>query len=354
MHKTGVLVTGGAGYVGSHALLRLEESPYRVVVLDDLSTGHAEAVRHADLIRGDVGDMPLVERVIREYGIEIVMHFAAKTVVPESVTDPLLYYDHNTARTRNLLQCCVCNGVHQFVFSSTAAVYGVPPDGVAREDSPLDPINPYGSSKLMTERMLRDVAAASPLRFVTLRYFNVAGADPQGRAGQSKEGCTLLTKVACEAALGRRTHVDIYGTDYATADGTGVRDYVHVDDIARAHVAALDYLLAGGESVTLNCGYGHGYSVREVLAAMEQVHGRPIPSRLRARRPGDPPVLIADAARIRSVLGWRPVHDDLEKILRSALEWEYALAQRTIAGYRQARIAQNAGPGVRSSMAPPA
>ncbi|HEX6928973.1 MAG TPA: UDP-glucose 4-epimerase GalE [Gammaproteobacteria bacterium] len=335
MKEPGILVTGGAGYIGSHVLLRLRERPCRAVVLDDLSTGREDAVLHGRLIHGDVGDMGLVRQLIHEHRIALVMHFAAKTVVPESVEDPLRYYESNTSKTRNLIQCCADSGVRHFVFSSTAAVYGVPPGGVASETTPLQPINPYGSSKLMSERMLDDVAAVSPLRHVTLRYFNVAGADPQGRIGQSKQGCTLLTKVACEAALGRRPHVSIYGTDYDTPDGTGIRDYIHVDDIARAHVAAVDYLFDGGASVTLNCGYGHGYSVREVMNAMERVHGGSIEVRTERRRPGDPPVLIADATRIRDVLHWQPAHDDLEEILRSALDWEHELLRREHqAGFR--------------------
>ena len=340
MNDLGILVTGGAGYVGSHTLLRLEERACRVVVLDDLSTGNADAVVHGKLIRGDVGDMDLVKRILREHRIGMVMHFAAKTVGPESVADPLLYYDSNTAKTRNLIACCVAAGVSNFVFSSTAAVYGVPPGGIAREDSPLAPINPYGSSKLMSEKMLEDVSGAHALRYVTLRYFNVAGADPDARVGQSKENCTLLTKVACEAALGRRSHVNIYGTDYDTPDGTGVRDYVHVDDIARAHVAAIDYLLDGGPSVTMNCGYGHGYSVREVMDAMERVHGQAIDVRLMPRRPGDPPTLIADATRIRSLLGWQPKHDDLEVMLRSALAWEHELLRRRAVPFMQGSARQ--------------
>lgn len=328
MNSPVILVTGGAGYIGSHALLRLRERNLKVVVLDDLSTGNEDAVLYGDFIRGDAGDMELVQKIIRDYRIDLVMHFAAKTVVPESVEDPLLYYDENTSKTRNLVECCANNGVRHFVFSSTAAVYGIPPGGIASENTPLHPINPYGSSKEMSERMLDDVAAVTPLRHVTLRYFNVAGSDPEGRIGQSKKGCTLLTKVACEAAMGKRPDVKIYGCDYDTPDGTGVRDYVHVDDIARAHVAAVDYLLEGGESVTLNCGYGHGYSVREVMEAMQRVHGKQINMRFEARRPGDPPTLIADASRIRTVLGWQPLHDNLEKILRSALDWEYELQRR--------------------------
>ena len=258
MKRTAVLVTGGAGYVGSHAVLKLAEGPFDVTVLDDLSTGRAESVIGADLVVGDIGDRALVTRLLRERRIDVVMHFAAKTVVPESVADPLHYYDVNTSKTRDLLQCCVESGVSDFIFSSTAAVYGVPAGGIASENTPTRPINPYGASKLMSERMLADVARATGMRYVVLRYFNVAGSDMQGRIGQSKEQCTLLTKVACEVATGVREVMEIYGTNYDTPDGTGVRDYIHVDDIAAAHVAALRHLQSKGTSLTLNCGYGHG------------------------------------------------------------------------------------------------
>jgi UDP-glucose 4-epimerase len=328
------LITGGAGYVGSHTLLRLAERGWRLIVLDDLSTGRADAVVEGELILGDVGDVALVEHLLRKHHVDVVMHFAARTVVPESVAFPLDYYDVNTSRTRNLLDCCVRCGVDKFVFSSTAAVYGMPPSGVAEETDPLLPINPYGSSKLMCETMLSDLSSIGAMRFVALRYFNVAGADEDGRIGQSKIGCTLLPKVACEAAVGKREEVIVYGTDYDTPDGTGVRDYIHVDDIARAHVSALDYLLDGGESVTLNCGYGHGYSVLEVLSALEHVHGRPIRKRFEPRRPGDPPTLVAVARKIHQVLDWKPVHDDLESILRSGLNWEYQLLERELPATR--------------------
>lgn len=326
MKSRTILVTGGAGYIGSHVVLRLLERGYRVVVVDDLSTGVRDSVRDAELVVGDVGDRTLIQYLLRNYRVDAVMHFAAKTVVPESVEKPLYYYRQNTSHTRNLLESCLAEGVHKFVFSSTAAVYGMPADGIAREDSPTEPINPYGSSKLMCEWMLRDTAAASALRYLTLRYFNVAGSDPEGRIGQSKEHCTLLTKVACEAAVGKRDSVTIFGTDYATEDGTGVRDYIHVDDIALAHIAALEYLDNDGPSATLNCGYGHGYSVRQVLDAMGRVHGIPLTIREAPRRAGDPPVLIADAQRIGEALGWRPQHDDLDFILKTALDWEYQLA----------------------------
>jgi len=321
-----VLVTGGAGYIGSHVVRQLGERDVRVVTLDDLSTGFADAVLHGELVVGNTGDEALVSRLLRDHAIDTVMHFAAHTIVPESVADPLKYYANNTAASRTLLACCQAAGVRQFVFSSTAAVYGIPVGGVAREDSPTVPINPYGTSKLMTEWMLRDLAVASGLRYVVLRYFNVAGSDPGGRIGQSTRKATLLTKVACEAALGQRPHVAIFGTDYPTPDGTGVRDYIHVEDLASAHLLAWDHLRKGGESLTLNCGYGHGYSVREVLAAVERAHGRPLPVREEPRRAGDPPTLIADARRIRGALGWIPQYDDLDFIVSTSLRWEERLA----------------------------
>jgi UDP-glucose 4-epimerase len=264
---------------------------------------------------------------LRDYDVDSVMHFAAHTVVPESVSNPLKYYGNNTCATRNLLECCQAHGVKHFIFSSTAAVYGLPPDGVAREDSPTAPINPYGTSKLMSEWMLRDLAAATDLSYMALRYFNVAGSDPECRIGQSTPKATLLIKVAAEAALGRRENLYVFGTDYPTPDGTGVRDYIHVEDLADAHLRALAYLEDGGPSVTLNCGYGHGYSVREVLAMVEQVHGEPLPVTEAERRAGDPPLLIADAKRIRQVLGWRPQYDDLQIIVGHALAWEKRLDQ---------------------------
>ena len=320
--RNAILVTGGAGYIGSHVVLQLAEQGERVVVLDDLSTGFAEAVLGAELIVGNVGDTALVERLLREHGVDTVIHFAARTIVPESVADPLRYYANNTCATRNLLACCAQAGVEHFVFSSTAAVYGIPAGGLAGEDTPTLPINPYGTSMLMSEWMLRDLAAASALRYVALRYFNVAGCDPQGRIGQSTKNATLLVKVACEAALGKREHLLVFGTDYPTADGTGVRDYIHVDDLARSHLDALRYLRGGGASATHNCGYGHGYSVRDVIAAVGRAHGAAFPVETRPRRAGDPPSLIADARRIREVLDWQPRCDDLDLIARTALAWE--------------------------------
>ncbi len=324
--KPAILVTGGAGYIGSHVVLQLVAAGERVVVLDDLSTGFREAVLGADLVVGNVGDRALVAKILREHRVDTVMHFAARTIVPESVADPLRYYGNNTCATRNLLECCRDAEVKQIVFSSTAAVYGIPEGGVAREDTPTAPINPYGSSKLMSEWMLRDLAAAGGPRYVALRYFNVAGCDPEGRIGQSTAHATLLVKVACEAALGKRPRLSIFGTDYDTPDGTGVRDYIHVDDLARAHLDALAYLRDGSASAVLNCGYGHGYSVREVLAAVGRAHGSPVPCTEAPRRAGDPPSLVADARRIRDTLGWTPRHDDLDFIARTALAWERKLS----------------------------
>lgn len=325
--RRAILVTGGAGYIGSHVVLQLVEAGERVVVLDDLSTGFRDAVIGAELIVGNVGDPALVASVLREHDVDTVMHFAARTIVPESVADPLRYYGNNTCATRNLLTCCRDAGIARIVFSSTAAVYGTPAGGVAGEDTPTVPINPYGSSKLMSEWMLRDLAAAGGPRYVALRYFNVAGCDPEGRIGQSTKNATLLIKVACEAALGKRPRLSIFGTDYPTPDGTGVRDYIHVVDLARAHLDALRYLRDGGASTTLNCGYGHGYSVREVLAAVGGAHGAPVPYTEEPRRAGDPPSLIAASERIRSTLGWQPRHDDLDFIARTALAWERKLVK---------------------------
>ena len=320
-----ILVTGGAGYIGSHVVRQLGERNEKVVVLDNLSTGFRSAVLHGTLVVGDTGDRELVGRILREHGIDTVMHFAAHTIVPESVSNPLKYYSNNTCSTRSLLQCCQEAGVPHFVFSSTAAVYGIPAGGIAAEDSPTEPINPYGMSKLMSEWMLRDLGAATDLRYVVLRYFNVAGSDPAGRIGQSTIDATLLTKVVCEAAVGKRPHVTIYGTDYATPDGTGVRDYIHVEDLADAHIRALDYLRANGASATLNCGYGHGYSVREVISMASRLNGHPIATVESPRRAGDPPSLVSQAQRVREVLRWAPKFDDLEAIVSSQLQWERVL-----------------------------
>jgi UDP-glucose 4-epimerase len=328
----GILVTGGAGYIGSHVVRQLGEAGERVVTLDNLSTGFREAVTHGELVIGDTGDRDLVTQVLAKHGIDTVMHFAAHTIVPESVSDPLKYYRNNTCATRNLLQCAAEAGVKHIVFSSTAAVYGLPPGGVAREDSPTAPINPYGTSKLMSEWMLRDLAAAGGPSYVALRYFNVAGSDPGGRIGQSTPKATLLVKVACEVAVGRREALTIFGTDYATPDGTGVRDYIHVEDLATAHLDALHWLRDGGDSQVLNCGYGHGYSVREVVQAVERLTGKPLAVREDARRAGDPPMLIANGNRIRELLGWTPAHNDIDRIVETSLAWERRIAAGDVYG----------------------
>jgi len=320
-----ILITGGAGYIGSHVVKLLGENNENVVVLDNLSKGFKEAVLHGELIIGNTGDKELVSKIIQHYNVDTVMHFAAHTIVPESVSNPLKYYGNNTCNTRNLLECCQTHNVNHFIFSSTAAVYGMPESESVNEESPLAPINAYGMSKLMSEWMLQDLSNASNLKHVALRYFNVAGCDPDGEIGQSTPGATLLTKVACETAVGKRSFVSIYGTDYPTKDGTGIRDYIHVVDLADAHIKALDYLRDGGTSATLNVGYGHGYSVREVLDAVQQANKAPFEIREEARRPGDPPVLIADAKQIRTVLGWTPQYDDLDFIVKTSLEWERKL-----------------------------
>jgi len=328
MPSNSILVTGGAGYIGSHTVRQLGEAGERVVTLDNLSKGFRGHVLYGDFIEGDTADKALVSRVLREHPIDTVIHFAAHTIVPESVADPLKYYRNNTCATRNLLECCLEAGVKHFVFSSTAAVYGIPDSQQCWEDTPTQPINPYGMSKLMTEHMLRDLGAASDLRYVILRYFNVAGSDPQGRIGQSTPGATLLMKVAAEHAMGKRDALYVFGTDYPTPDGTGIRDYIHVEDLADAHLKAIDYLRGGGASQILNCGYGHGYSVREVLDTIQRVHGAPLNIIEQGRRAGDPPALIAGAQRIREVLGWTPRYDDLEEIARSSLNWERKLVER--------------------------
>ncbi len=323
-----ILVTGGAGYIGSHVARQLGERGERIVTLDNLSSGFRSSILHGEFVPGDTGDASLVSEVLRKHGIETVMHFAAHISVPESVEQPLKYYRNNTANTRTLLEACIGAGVRQFVFSSTAAVYGIPEGGVASEESATVPINPYGWSKLMSERMLADAAAAYPLRYVALRYFNVAGADPGGRIGQCTPQATHLIKVACEQATGKRERIEIYGTDYDTPDGTGVRDYIHVEDLAAAHLKALDYLRGGGGSSTLNCGYGQGFSVRQVLDQVAAIAGKSLRIVESGRRAGDPPRLIAKAARIRETLGWQPVHQDLAGIVRSAYAWEQRLQRQ--------------------------
>lgn len=333
MKNKKILVTGGAGYIGSHVVRQLGAAGEDVITLDNLSTGFEAAVTAGELIVGDTGDAGLLERIFAEHDIDTVMHFAAHTIVPESVADPLKYYGNNTASSRTLLEAASRHGIRNIVFSSTAAVYGIPEGGRASEDSPTQPINPYGTSKLMTEWMLRDLAAAGGPRYVALRYFNVAGCDPTGTIGQSTPKATLLVKVACEAATGSRPGVSIFGTDFPTPDGTGLRDYIHVEDLATAHLDALTYLRNDGESTVLNCGYGHGYSVREVLAAVERVNGKPLTITEEPRRAGDPPDLIAVADRIREVLGWTPRLDDLDTIVRTSLEWERKIASQDPSAY---------------------
>ena len=328
--RPAVLVTGGAGYIGSHAVLALLDAGWPVVVIDNLTTGFLWAVpEDVTFAEGDIGDQALVGRLIEEHGIKAAIHFAGSIVVPESVSDPLKYYENNTVRSRSLIESAVKGGVRHFIFSSTAATYGIPDRVPISEDQHTQPINPYGWSKLMTERMLQDVAAAHPLNFCALRYFNVAGADPEGRSGQSTAGATHLIKVAVEAAIGKRSHVSVFGTDYDTPDGTGIRDYIHVSDLAAAHVDALEKLIAEPEaSHILNCGYGRGFSVLEVLDAVDRVTNMRIERRIEGRRPGDPDALVADNARILATLPWRPRLDDLDVIVDHALAWERKLAER--------------------------
>ncbi|HBG04635.1 MAG: UDP-glucose 4-epimerase GalE [Geobacteraceae bacterium GWC2_58_44] len=321
-----ILVTGGAGYIGSHVVRQLSEAGNEVVVYDNLSTGSADALIHGErLIEGDLADRARIGEVLRETGCNSVLHFAAAIIAPESVHLPLKYYSNNTRNTLNLLQACVEHGVERFIFSSTAAVYGIPESGAASETSATVPINPYGTSKLMSEWMLRDTAFAHGFSYVALRYFNVAGADPLARMGQRTPDATHLIKVACQAALGMRDAVSIFGTDYDTPDGTGVRDYIHIEDLAAAHLYALDYLNKGGESTTINVGYGRGESVREVIEVVKKVSGVDFPVLEAPRRPGDPANLVAVADRIRSVLGWTPSYADLTTIVSDAWRWEKKL-----------------------------
>lgn len=330
MSNSPILVTGGAGYIGSHVVKLLGERGESVVILDDLSTGNADAVLSGELVVGKTGDMDLVSQLIADKGIDTVMHFAAHTIVPESVENPLKYYANNTCSTRNLLQACQDNNVKNFIFSSTAATYGVPDESISAcsEDLQTAPINAYGSSKLMSEAMLRDLSAATDLKHVVLRYFNVAGSDPDGRIGQSTPKATLLIKVAAEVAVGKREQLYVYGTDYPTTDGTGVRDYIHVSDLGSAHLSALDYLRDGGKSTLLNCGYGHGFSVREVIDAVERVSGVKLNVIEQPRRAGDPPALIAAVDKIHKTLDWAPQFDNLDTIVRTSLEWERTLLKR--------------------------
>ncbi|WP_027172206.1 UDP-glucose 4-epimerase GalE [Methylobacterium sp. 10] len=325
-----ILVTGGAGYIGSHMVLALLDAGHEdVVVIDDLSTGFDWVLPpEVTLVVGDVADQALVKRVIAEHEVDVLAHFAAKIVVPESVSDPLGYYLANTVKTRALIEAAVAGGVKHVIFSSTAAIYGEPDIVPVPEDLVAAPINPYGRSKLMSEWMIADAAKAHGFSYVILRYFNVAGADPRGRSGQSASDATHLIKVATQAALGRRTHLDVFGTDYPTPDGSCLRDYIQVSDLADAHCVAIAHLRSGGASKTLNCGYGRGYSVLEVIEVVKRISGRDFEVRLAPRRPGDPAQIVAQADRIRDELGWRPRHDDLDGIVAQALAWEEALARR--------------------------
>ena len=332
--KPPVLVTGGAGYIGSHAVLALLDAGWPVVVIDNLVTGFRWAIPEGALFaEGDIADQALVARLIEEHGVKAIIHFAGSIVVPESVEDPLKYYENNTVKSRSLLESAVKGGVKHFIFSSTAATYGIPDQVPVREDQRTQPINPYGWSKLMTERMLADVAFAHPLNYCALRYFNVAGADPQGRSGQSTAGATHLIKVAVEAAIGKRASVSVYGTDYATPDGTGIRDYIHVSDLAAAHVDALEKLIGNpSESYVMNCGYSRGFSVLEVLDSVDRVTNMTIERKMEARRAGDPDALVADNSKILATLPWRPRLNDLDTIVTHALQWERKLAERAQAG----------------------
>ncbi len=324
-----ILITGGAGFIGSHMVWNLLDAGEKVVVLDNLSTGFDWAVApEAQLVQGDSGDELLVGRLIKEHAVEAIIHFAASIVVPESVANPLGYYLNNTVKTRALIAAAVAGGVRRFIFSSTAAVYGTPKVTPVAEDALLGPESPYGRSKMMSEMMLADAAAAHDLRFVALRYFNVAGADPAGRTGQSTKVATHLIKVACETALGKRDSITVYGTDYPTPDGTCIRDYIHVADLVAAHAEALAYLRDGGDSLVANCGYGRGYSVLEVIDTVKAVSERDFPVVFGPKRPGDPASIVASPARIMEKLGWRPQHDNLAEIVRHALAWEAALARR--------------------------
>lgn len=338
-----VLVTGGAGYIGSHMVYALTDRGEDVIVLDNLSTGFDWAVSPAaTLVVGDIGDAELLNRLFSTHDIDAIIHFAGSIVVPESVENPLKYYRNNTVNSRTLMEAAVNAGVKRFIFSSTAAVYGIPEVNPATEDAPLAPINPYGRSKLMTEWMLEDVARAHEgFDYVALRYFNVAGADPKGRTGQSTPEATHLIKVACQTALGQREKMFIFGDDYDTEDGTCIRDYIHVSDLIAAHVDALDYLRDGGASAVFNCGYGHGYSVKQVIDTVKRVSGVDFAVEVAPRRAGDPPALVAAADRIRQTLNWQPQLDDLEGIVASALAWERHLQQRNRAD--QQATASNTG-----------
>lgn len=329
IEKCPVLVTGGAGYIGSHAVLALKDAGWPVAVIDNLTTGFRFAIPDGvPLYEGDIADAEMLARIFAEQGTRAIMHFAGSIVVPESVEKPLDYYENNTVKSRALIAAAVAAGVPHFIFSSTAATYGVPEESPVGEDTPKAPINPYGWSKLMTEQMLADGSAAHGFNYCALRYFNVAGADPDGRTGQSTAGATHLIKVACEAALGKRSHVSVFGTDYETDDGTGVRDYIHVSDLAAAHVLALEALIERPDrSLTMNCGYGRGFSVLEVLDAVDRVTNATIERQMEPRRAGDPAALVSDPGRIRETLPWKPRFADLDTIVTHALQWERRLSE---------------------------
>lgn len=317
-----VLVTGGAGYIGSHVVKMLGERGYTVLTYDNLSYGHREAVLYGELVVADLSDRETIGKVFKEFKPDAVMHFAASIVVPESIKEPVKYYRNNFCNSLNLVETCLENGVKNFIFSSSAAVYGIPEKCPVDENAPLNPINPYGRSKAMVENMLYEVSEVTDLRYVSLRYFNVAGADSSGRIGQRRKDATHLITVAVKTALGKRPHLEIYGTDYPTKDGTCIRDYIHVDDLADAHILVLEYLLQGGKSEIFNCGYGHGYSVKEVVDATKKVTGQNFKVIETVRRDGDPPELVADSTKLQKILGWKPKYDDLHYIIKTAFEWE--------------------------------
>ncbi|HEX2581821.1 MAG TPA: UDP-glucose 4-epimerase GalE [Dongiaceae bacterium] len=323
-----ILVTGGAGYIGSHTVWALHDAGYRVVVIDDLSTGRADCLpQEVPLIRANIGETATVAKVLQSHDIEAILHFAGSIIVPESVEKPLLYYRNNTLNSHALLETALKHKVKAFIFSSTAAVYGVPRSVPVKEDAPLAPISPYGHSKFMVEQMLADAARVTPLRYASLRYFNVAGADAHGRTGQCSPIATHLIKLAAQVATGTRARLAIFGDDYPTKDGTCIRDYIHVTDLAQAHVAALDYLRDGGTSFAANCAYGKGYSVLDIIHATECVTGCRLPTFRAPRRPGDPPELVADASYLQTLLQWRPAHDSLHTIVKSAIQWEKHIQQ---------------------------